>query len=119
MFDRLAIVTQKSHRIRAIAGRPGIVLAALAQALLPASAEAATSTAALTVQITITASCNIGTATLDFGSNAGTALLAGNINASTSVSVTCTTGTPCSIGMDNGANALVTQRRMISSGKRC
>ena len=116
MFGCLRIATRKSHRIRATAGRFGIALMALALALLPVPAEAGTATAALTVQITITASCNIGASTLDFGSNAGTALLAGNINASTTVSVTCTTGTPYSIGMDNGANALVTQRRMISSG---
>jgi len=77
-------------------------------------ANAATSTATLTVQITITAACNINASTLDFGSNAGTALLAGNLNSSTTVSVTCTNGSPYSIGMDNGANALGGQRRMIN-----
>jgi len=82
--------------------------------LAPGAAYAATSTATLTVQITITAACNINASTLDFGSNAGTALLAGNLNASTTVSVTCTNGSPYSIGMDNGANASSGQRRMIS-----
>ena len=77
-----------------------------------AAAQAGTATANMTVQITITASCSINAATLDFGSNAGTALLSANVDASTTVSVTCTNGSPYSIGMDNGANVNVTQRRM-------
>lgn len=79
-----------------------------------AMAQAGTATANLTVQITVTASCTINAATLDFGSNAGTALAASNIDASTTVSVTCTNGSPYSIGMDNGSNASSTQRRMKS-----
>ena len=77
-------------------------------------ANAATATASLTVQITITASCTINAATLDFGSNAGTALLAANVDAATSLSVTCTNGTPYAVGMDNGANVSGAQRRMKS-----
>jgi spore coat protein U-like protein len=76
------------------------------------SAQAATATSNLAVQITITASCTINAATLDFGSNPGTTLVAANIDASSTVSVTCTSGSPYSIGMDNGANASGTQRRM-------
>jgi spore coat protein U-like protein len=79
-----------------------------------AMAQAGTATANLTVQITITASCTINAATLDFGSNAGTTLVAANIDASTTVSVTCTNGSPYSIGMDNGANVSGSQRRMKS-----
>jgi spore coat protein U-like protein len=77
-------------------------------------AQAGTATSNLTVQITITASCTINAATLDFGSNAGTTLVATNIDASTTVSVTCTNGSPYSIGMDNGANVSGSQRRMKS-----
>lgn len=83
----------------------------LAAALI-APAQAGTATANLTVQVTITASCTINAATLDFGSNAGTALVAANVNSSTTVSVTCTNGSPYAIGMDNGANASGSQRRM-------
>jgi spore coat protein U-like protein len=79
-----------------------------------AMAQAGTATANLNVQITITASCTINAATLDFGSNAGTTLVAANIDASTTVSVTCTNGSPYSIGMDNGANVSGSQRRMKS-----
>lgn len=96
-------------------------LAALATALvsgvlLAGPAGAATSTAALTVQITITAACSVNAATLDFGTNAGTALLAAAVNASTTVSVTCTSGSPYSVGMGNGQNATGSQRRMINGG---
>lgn len=79
-----------------------------------AMAQAGTSTANLTVQITITAACTINTATLDFGSNAGTSLISSNVDASTTVSVTCTNGSPYSVGMDNGANVSGSQRRMKS-----
>jgi spore coat protein U-like protein len=95
------------------------ICAAAALFLLAASvdetaAQAGTSTANLTVQVTITASCTINAATLDFGSNPGTTLVASAINGSTTVSVTCTSGSPYSIGMDNGANVSGSQRRMKS-----
>ena len=77
-----------------------------------ASAQAGTATANLAVQITITASCTINAATLDFGSNPGTNLIAANVDASSTVSVTCTNSAPYSIGMDNGANVSGSQRRM-------
>ncbi len=77
-------------------------------------AWAATATANLTVQITITASCTISATTLNFGTLAGTAVSASPTSASTNVSVTCTNGSPYSIGMDNGANASGSQRRMKS-----
>lgn len=68
-------------------------------------AQAGTATANLTVQITITAACTINAATLDFGASVpGTTLVSTNVDAATTVSVTCTNGSPYSIGMDNGAN---------------
>ena len=87
-------------------------IAACIYASCSVSAQAATATSNLTVQITITASCTINAATLDFGPNPGTTLVAANIDAQSTVSVTCTSGSPYSIGMDNGANASGTQRRM-------
>jgi len=80
------------------------------------SAQAGTSTANLTVQITITASCTINAATLNFGSVAGTTLATTLQSGSTTVSVTCTNGSPYSIAMDNGANASGSQRRMANAG---
>jgi len=78
-----------------------------------ALAQAGTATANMTVQITITASCTINAATLDFGASVpGTTLVASNVDAATTVSVTCTNSSPYSIGMDNGANFLSGSRRM-------
>lgn len=93
----------------------GVVYAAYMLSLCAAAtAQAGTATANLTVQITITASCTINAATLDFGSNPGTNLVASNVDGSTTVSVTCTSGSPYSIGMDNGTNVSGSQRRMKS-----
>ena len=78
-------------------------------------AQAGTATSNLTVQITITAACTINAATLNFGASVpGTTLVASNVDASTTVSVTCTNLSPYSIGMDNGANVSGSQRRMKS-----
>ena len=76
----------------------------------PSEAEAGTATGNLTVQLTVTSSCTIGAATLNFGSVAGTSLLATPVTGSTTVSVTCTNGSPYSIGMGQGANYLSTNR---------
>jgi len=78
----------------------------------PAAVEAGTLTAGLTAQITVTASCTINAATLDFGANSGSSLLVANVDTSTTMSVTCTSGSPYAIGMDYGANALGTLRRL-------
>lgn len=85
----------------------------LAAALVPTVADAATATSNLSVSVTITASCTIGTASLNFGNSvSGGSLLSSALPGSTTVSATCTSGTPYSIGMDNGANASAAQRRM-------
>jgi spore coat protein U-like protein len=80
----------------------------------PVVAQAGTSTAVLSVSIVITASCTINPATLVFAPTAGTSLVATAVNGSSTVSVTCTSGSPYSIAMDNGSNASGSQRRMIS-----
>lgn len=80
----------------------------------PVTAQAATATGTLTVQMTISTSCTISAATLNFGSLPGTAVIAGATNASVNVSVTCTNGSPYSIAMNNGANASGSQRRMTN-----
>jgi spore coat protein U-like protein len=77
-------------------------------------AQAGTATASLSVSIVITAACTINAATLAFPATAGTSLVATAVNGSSTVSVTCTNGSPFAIGMDNGANASGSQRRMIS-----
>jgi spore coat protein U-like protein len=69
----------------------------------------------LTVQMTITGGCTINAATLDFGSSAGTALLAAAVTGSTTVSVVCTSGSPFSIGMGQGSN-YSSGNRLASAG---
>ena len=88
------------------------VIAAVVASLTALKAQAGTATANLAVSMQINASCTINAASLNFAATAGTALVASNVNASTTVSVTCTSGSPYSIGMDNGANASGSQRRM-------
>jgi spore coat protein U-like protein len=117
MFRFVRLAAAKNHPswpmlARSLAAAGSLLLGQL----LAGPAGAATTTAALTVQITITAACSVNPATLDFGSNAGTALLAADVDASTTVLVTCTSGIPYSIGMGNGQNATGSQRRMINGG---
>jgi spore coat protein U-like protein len=80
----------------------------------PGVAQAGTATANLSVSIIITAACTINPATLIFAPTPGTSLLTTAVNGSSTVSVTCTGGSPYSIAMDNGSNASGSQRRMIS-----
>ena len=90
---------------RAVQGLRRFVAVAFAigsLSICPAMAQAGTATANLTVQLTITSSCTIGAATLTFPSTAGTSLLAGALTANTTVSVTCTNGSPYAIGMGQG-----------------
>jgi spore coat protein U-like protein len=80
----------------------------------PVVVQAGTSTATLSVSIVINAACAINPATLVFAPTAGTSLLTTAVNGNSTVSVTCTSGSPYSIAMDNGANASGGQRRMNS-----
>ena len=70
-------------------------------------ARASTANSNLTVQLLVADTCTVNTATLDFGS---TGLLATLIDATTTLSVTCTNTTPYSVGLDNGANFSTTRR---------
>ena len=89
------------------------VTVAVVTSLAALNAQAGTATSNLAVSITIQASCTINAASLNFGNTvAGTTLVASNVNVATTVSVTCTSGSPYSVGMDNGANVSGSQRRM-------
>lgn len=88
------------------------VIAAMACAT---PAFAASVTGNFQAQITITNTCALTTAptALNFGS---TGVLTGNVDTTSTVKVTCTTGAPYNIGLDAGANPStasdVTTRRM-------
>lgn len=115
MFSQPVRVSKQFLGLLARMSRPRTLVALIAMSLSTAeTAHAGASTANLAVQITITASCTINAATLDFGSNPGTTLIASPINGTTTVSVICTNLSPYSIAMDNGTNVSGTQRRMKS-----
>ena len=60
---------------------------------------------------TIPANCNLSTTPLNFGS---ASLLTSNLDATATLAVQCTNTTPYSIGLDSGANASASQRRMLN-----
>ena len=77
-------------------------------------ATAATTTATFTVQMTVTSSCVINSAsTLNFGSQG---VLVANVDNSSTVQVQCTNTTPYNIGLDagTGSGATVTTRKMTN-----
>ena len=79
-------------------------------------AYAATTTTTFTVQMTITASCTIVSAsTLNFGSQG---VLTGNVDQSSTLQVQCTNTTPYNVGLNagTGAGATVATRKMTSGG---
>jgi spore coat protein U-like protein len=80
------------------------------------TSRAGTASANLTVQMTVTASCTINAATLTFPSVAGTSLTSTPATGNTTLSVTCTNGSPYAIGMGQGLNFLGGLNRMVSSG---
>lgn len=103
MFTLLGAEDQPAkHRPSFTSLFAAIAMAICGLAIGPELAEAATATGNLTVQLTITSSCTIAATTLSFGSAAGTSLLAAALTANTTVSVTCTNGSPYAIGMGQG-----------------
>jgi spore coat protein U-like protein len=92
------------------------VLVAAGLALFASAVHAATTTTTFTVQMTITASCTIVSAsTLNFGSQG---VLTANVDQSSTIQVQCTNTTPYNIGLNagTGAGATVTVRKMTSGG---
>ena len=75
---------------------------------------AATATSTFTVQVSITATCTINSAsTLNFGT---VGVLAGNTDQTSTIQVTCTNTTPYNIGLNagTGTGATVAVRKMTS-----
>jgi spore coat protein U-like protein len=86
--------------------------AALVFVSLCKSSVAATASATFRVQITLTSSCVINSAsTLNFGSHG---VLTANVNSTSTVRVQCTSGTPYNIGLNagTGSGATVAIRKM-------
>lgn len=94
--------------------RSSLGLLAFMVALQGAVAHAGAVTGSLAVQMQITASCTIGAASLTFANTSGTSLVSAQVTQTGSIAVTCTNSSPYSIGLDNGLNALSTQRRLAN-----
>lgn len=77
-------------------------------------AQAATVTGSLSVQMTITATCSIGASAVTFASTSGTSLVSAQVTQTGTISVTCSNANAYSIGLDNGQNVSVSQRRMAN-----
>lgn len=83
-------------------------------ALFGGEAHATTTTTPMVVQMTITASCTISSAsTLNFGSSG---VIAANVDQTSTVQVQCTNTTPYNIGLDagTGSGATVAARKMTN-----
>ena len=95
----------------------GCVVAAFVAAVLIASgnaAHAATATTTFSVQMTVTATCTINSAsTLNFGTQG---VLATNVDQTSAIQVTCTNTTPYNIGLNagTGTGATVATRKLTS-----
>ena len=91
----------------------GLGAAALVAGLPLSWAAAATTTATFTVTATVTTNCTLTANNLNFGTYAG-AIVTGT----TTLTATCSTGTPYTIGLNAGtsAGASVTTRAMTGPG---
>src|SRR5262249_38974231 len=92
------------------------IVAAVIFLLLSGSSFSSTTTSTFTVQISITASCTINSAsTLNFGTQG---VLTTNVDQTSTVQVQCTDTTPYNIGLDagTGSGATVATRKMTSGG---
>lgn len=67
------------------------------------AAEAATATTSMSVQMVIAASCTVSATTLDFGTNTLIDIGA-NIDATSTLTVTCTNATPYNVALNAGLN---------------
>lgn len=89
--------------------RTGLTLAALA--FMPVAAQAATASTTFAVSTTVLTACTVTALPLAFTTYDPTS--ASNTDATTTLSVLCTTGTPYTIGLDKGTNGTaVTARKM-------
>lgn len=82
--------------------------------VFPSSSQAQTATTQFNVQMTITASCQINSATnMDFGSNG---VISGNVDATSTLTVQCTNSTPYNIGLNAGTGSGATVGTRLMTG---
>lgn len=98
------------------AARPIRFAAALLLSTVPMVGHAATATDTMAVSATVQSACIVAASALSFGSynpTAGT-----NADATTTLSVTCTSGTSYTVGLSagNGSGATVSSRKLTNGG---
>lgn len=99
----------------AIIQRAGVALAVLAGCGLAGPANAATATANFDVTLTVQADCSIAANPLNFGTKG---ILSANVDAQTTVSVTCSNTTPYQVGLNAGLGTGATvANRLMTGGK--
>jgi spore coat protein U-like protein len=108
-------LTQAQARSLPLLARLGVLAGVLCTAYV-GNAYAATATGVMTVTATVASTCIVSTSTLAFGSSSSAAIQAGNVDATGSVSVNCTTGSAYTIALDKGAGvgATLPIRKMTS-----
>ena len=82
-----------------------IAILALASLQAMNAAQAATATGNFQVSATVVSACTVSAATLNFGSSIDPTTSAVPVDATTSMSVTCTNTTPYTVALNAGANA--------------
>jgi len=112
-------MTNTDKPVRHSATRLTFLKAALLAALCMAygaSAVAATASGVMTVSATVASTCVVGTSTLGFGSVSSSAIQAGNVDATGTVTVNCTTGSSYTIalGVGGGSGATLASRKMTT-----
>jgi spore coat protein U-like protein len=118
MNNALAQLLFRGVLLSALLKQPKLQLAVAAFCLLALAtrSHAATATSTFTVQMTVTSSCVINSAsTLNFGSQG---VLTANVDQTSTLQVQCTNTTPYNIGLDagTGTGATVAARKMSSGG---
>lgn len=87
--------------------------------VLSQAASAATSTGVMSVNATVSSTCAVGVSTLSFPSGSSAAITAGNVDATGTVTVNCTSGSPYTIALGPGAGtgATLASRKMTSGAQ--
>jgi spore coat protein U-like protein len=82
-----------------------------------AGAAVATATGTLNVTASVTSTCIVGASTLAFPAQTSAAILAGNIDATGTIEVNCTSASPYTIALSagNGVGATMASRKMTAT----
>lgn len=85
--------------------RLSVMAAAVATLCLAQAGYAADATGVMNITAAVTPDCTVGASSLAFGSNTTSAIQAGNVDATGTVSVNCSAGIAYTVKLDIGAGA--------------